>query len=215
VANFCETEQIVNYLSYSISFVQVRGSVPVFWEQQGLTTQTRISRGYDLTNAPFLRHFEGLRAGFGHVLCCNLMKRKKFTEQVITEAYEAHVIGNALPYVRYHWCDMQQLCKNAEFRNINAVVRGLQKVVRSFRYFVLDLRTQKVLQLQQGVVRTNCLDCLDRSNMFQAKLAMLSLAQQFIQINVNLKEMLGRDPLEGLDGDISFAHPLVVNLKRV
>lgn len=33
VANFVETEQIVYINKFALSFVQIRGSVPVFWEQ--------------------------------------------------------------------------------------------------------------------------------------------------------------------------------------
>lgn len=35
VANYVETEQIVSYQSHEVSFVQVRGSVPVYWSQPG------------------------------------------------------------------------------------------------------------------------------------------------------------------------------------
>ncbi len=31
VANYVETEQILLYHHYALSFLQVRGSVPVFW----------------------------------------------------------------------------------------------------------------------------------------------------------------------------------------
>lgn len=34
-ANYVETEQIFEYSSHVVSFVQVRGSVPVFWSQPG------------------------------------------------------------------------------------------------------------------------------------------------------------------------------------
>jgi hypothetical protein len=43
VANFVETEQIVFYKSICCSFVQIRGSVPTFWEQQGLMSQTKVT----------------------------------------------------------------------------------------------------------------------------------------------------------------------------
>ncbi|CAF0928227.1 unnamed protein product [Brachionus calyciflorus] len=37
VANFVETEQIVNaYDSHTLSFVQIRGSIPVYWSQPGI-----------------------------------------------------------------------------------------------------------------------------------------------------------------------------------
>lgn len=36
VANFVETEQLITFESVESSFVQVRGSVPLFWEQPGI-----------------------------------------------------------------------------------------------------------------------------------------------------------------------------------
>lgn len=35
VANYVESEQIIMYQSHEVSFLQVRGSVPVFWSQPG------------------------------------------------------------------------------------------------------------------------------------------------------------------------------------
>lgn len=34
-ANYVESEQILQYKSHIVSFVQVRGSIPLFWSQQG------------------------------------------------------------------------------------------------------------------------------------------------------------------------------------
>lgn len=34
-ANYVETEQIFEYSSHIVSFVQIRGSVPIFWSQPG------------------------------------------------------------------------------------------------------------------------------------------------------------------------------------
>lgn len=46
-ANYVETEQIVAYQSHIVSFVQVRGSVPVFWSQPGYKYRPppRIDKG--------------------------------------------------------------------------------------------------------------------------------------------------------------------------
>jgi hypothetical protein len=41
--------------------------------------------------------------------------------------------------------------------------------------YLLRYRTKskyKVIQKQNGVVRTNCLDCLDRTNVFQTKVCL-------------------------------------------
>jgi len=50
VANFCESEQIVIFKKSCLSFVQIRGSVPVFFEQKGIAAYTRITRSYEMTN---------------------------------------------------------------------------------------------------------------------------------------------------------------------
>jgi hypothetical protein len=36
VGNFVETEQVMFYNSNTYSFVQLRGSVPIFWKQTGV-----------------------------------------------------------------------------------------------------------------------------------------------------------------------------------
>lgn len=47
VANYVETEQIVSYQSHEVSFIQVRGSVPVYWSQPGFKYRPppRIDKG--------------------------------------------------------------------------------------------------------------------------------------------------------------------------
>lgn len=46
-ANFVETEQILQTGGHSISYLQVRGSIPVFWSQPGIKYRPppRIDRG--------------------------------------------------------------------------------------------------------------------------------------------------------------------------
>ena len=47
----------------------------------------------------------------------------------------------------------------------------------SFRYFMKD-PSGTVLSVQQGVFRTNCMDCLDRTNVVQSLLAHRALQHQ-------------------------------------
>jgi phosphatidylinositol-bisphosphatase len=64
VANMVETEQILQYQDYLFSFVSVRGSVPIFWTQegtpiihlQGINNTVKMTRSFDLTSAAFMRH---------------------------------------------------------------------------------------------------------------------------------------------------------------
>ena len=49
----------------------------------------------------------------------------------------------------------------------------LSAVIQDFGYFVrARFGSGNVIQKQKGIFRTNCIDCLDRTNLMQAKLAM-------------------------------------------
>ena len=59
VANFVESEQILSIDGAIASFVQVRGLVPVFWDQPGIQTGTnrvRLSRGFHCSHSAFVRY---------------------------------------------------------------------------------------------------------------------------------------------------------------
>ncbi len=47
VANYVETEQLIHVHSHTLSFVQTRGSVPVFWSQAGYryNPRPRLEKG--------------------------------------------------------------------------------------------------------------------------------------------------------------------------
>lgn len=70
VANFVETELILESPRYIFSFVQLRGSVPVFWEQpgvQGFNQRIEFSRGAQAAAPSFRKHFERLTGTYGNV----------------------------------------------------------------------------------------------------------------------------------------------------
>ena len=76
VANFVETEQLVTLESSSTSFVQIRGSVPLFWEQPGVNVgshKIRMARGPELSAPAFDSHFRQLKAQYGSQVICNLL----------------------------------------------------------------------------------------------------------------------------------------------
>lgn len=47
VANYVETEQLIHVHNHTLSFVQTRGSVPVFWSQVGYryNPRPRLEKG--------------------------------------------------------------------------------------------------------------------------------------------------------------------------
>lgn len=48
---------------------------------------------------------------------------------------------------------------------MNPFIEKISPIVNNFKFYVQNLKTKEVLLNQNGVFRTNCLDCLDRTNM--------------------------------------------------
>ena len=71
-------------------------------------------------------------------------------------------------------------CRNMHWENIQYLIEDIREdLLRQGHLFVDDIDAENidlaVKSRQQGVVRTNCIDCLDRTNVLQSALA-LSMA---------------------------------------
>jgi len=216
VANFVESEQITYYNGYCCSSLQIRGSVPSFWQQTGLTAQAKITRNIDLTNNAFLKHMENINGNWGRVLCVNLMAKSKKEEQMITDTFEDLIKKNNLQNVRYEYFDFHHAVKGQRFDRVNAIIHKLQPMIENFRFYVEDTVKRTIQLTQKGVVRTNCLDCLDRTNFFQGKVAITIFDAQMRQFGVDLTSAFGQDPLSQLDSiDSKTVHPFISNFKNI
>ena len=80
-----------------------------------------------------------------------------------------------LDFVRYEYFDFHFACKGQKFSRANYLINKIADVNTSFKFYAEDLENKRVAQVQRGIMRTNCLDCLDRTNFVQAKIAMLTL----------------------------------------
>ena len=86
-ANFVETEQIVQADNIVISYTIIRGSVPVFWEQKGVTEGVALTRGPELTKKAFTKHFEDLISTYGPNYAIDLLSDTKAREIILTKEY--------------------------------------------------------------------------------------------------------------------------------
>ena len=77
VANFCETEQILVYENFLCSYCQLRGSVPIFFEQRGSGVSTNIKRTRELTINAFTRHLQEIGKDYSLIYAINLLNEKK------------------------------------------------------------------------------------------------------------------------------------------
>jgi hypothetical protein len=68
------------------------------------------------------------------------------------------------------------------------------------RYFHVEASQPSPLKFQQGTVRTNCMDNLDRTNVVQAALGKWTLNQQLLSLGI-LSPGATVDDYEGLSKD--------------
>lgn len=97
--NCVESEMLVSTFMHTFSFVQMRGTVPLFWEQKqhGLVSEINTLRPELLTKPVFVRHFQQLNELYGKVLLINLVRKNKTDEHTLTEALIKmfHLIKNS------------------------------------------------------------------------------------------------------------------------
>ncbi|KAI0274857.1 SacI homology domain-containing protein [Gloeopeniophorella convolvens] len=185
VANFNETEQIVTIASQSnetattLSFVQIRGSVPVFWAEVNTLRYKPDLQIMDLQDSvdATRRHLQEQVSLYGDQSLVNLVDQKGY-EKPVKEAYERYVAKANVPQVKYQYFDFHNECKHMRWDRISLLIDSLTEDLLRDGYFHLDSDYQDPLKWQLGVVRTNCMDNLDRTNVAQAAIARWTLGLQ-------------------------------------
>lgn len=79
VANFVETEQLILFEEHESSFVQIRGSVPLFWEQPGINVGSHKVKlkPVEVSMPAFERHYSRLGQEYGNITTVNLLGSKE------------------------------------------------------------------------------------------------------------------------------------------
>jgi hypothetical protein len=170
VANHVETEQILKIKNNLFSFLQLRGSVPIFFEQPGIQANTNIIRNTTMTAPAFKKHIQEIRDDFEFIYLINLMNIHKPNEHIITENYELQIKNNEIKNLKYLFWDFQNKCKYDNYENLDEFAGNLEGVLKIFKYYH-EKDQGKIIKKQNGIIRTNCLDCLDRTNVVQARIA--------------------------------------------
>lgn len=207
VANFVETETIFWSPSGGLcfSYVQVRGSVPIFWEQaSGLLPgqqKITITRSAEATQPAFDKHFEGLEVSYGGIHVVNLLSHEKMGEAELGDRYHYHIRHSTLNRPehdekgdviesKHEMLRETQYDFHAETRGPGGyemaqdIRRWIQDSAEGFAYFLSedvdggsDGRKSIPILQQEGAFRTNCLDCLDRTNVVQTVISQMALEE--------------------------------------
>lgn len=177
VANFVETEQIIEYQGDRASFVQIRGSIPLFWSQlpdlrykpPPTLHEIDLQEQYSVCG----KHLEQTVLLYGRQVILNLVDHKG-AEGRLERAFGDILNQVANPSVRYEPFDFHAECRRMQWHRLSILIDRIALDQEEMGYFML-LRDGTLASLQEGVFRTNCIDCLDRTNVVQSMLAHRSL----------------------------------------
>jgi hypothetical protein len=168
VANYVETEQILLVKrpgsTHTLSFVQFRGSIPLFWSQNPfhLKPPPILERSAKDNTQACKRHFDEQTARYGSVTCINLAEQGG-KEGQITEAYRqaAEAYGGQVQYVAF---DFHKECAGMKFENVARLLERMkeEQVLGKMDCFWRTAATSgagaQTLCKQQGAFRVSCLD---------------------------------------------------------
>uniref|UniRef100_A0AAR2IXE1 Synaptojanin-1 n=1 Tax=Pygocentrus nattereri TaxID=42514 RepID=A0AAR2IXE1_PYGNA len=220
VANFVETEQVIFLDDKVSSFIQIRGSIPLFWEQPGIQNsvqgillhlnQTRhsgthrkdvkphlvgshrvkLSRGFEANAPAFERHFTALRRLYGKQVIINLLGMKE-GEHMLSKAFQSHLKASEhVSAVKMLNFDYHQMVKGGKAEKLTTVLKPQIGKFLDECGFFYYSAETGIERCQTGTLRVNCLDCLDRTNSVQAFVALEMLPQQLEAMGLTEKPQL-------------------------
>jgi len=185
VANAVESEQILSSAEAAwdptakvYSFVQIRGSFPLFFTQSpySLKPAPVMRHSPDANFAALEKHFDDLRKRYGELQIVNLVEKHGVEapigvqyEKTIERLNEKSGPDDEHGKVAFEWFDFHAVCRGMKFENVSFLLDILGKKLESFGSTVMV--DDKVTARQAGVLRTNCMDCLDRTNVCQSSFA--------------------------------------------
>ena len=191
VANFVETEQILLFPDGRVSsYVQIRGSIPIAWKSPVhmkyapvVSIADNKVKNIDVCEkhvVETLREYTG-QSGKTGVIFVNLIDGKKEQGRLgreFKEAIESIQAKMQQQILKYVWFDFHAECKQkGKWNNLSKLVNQVDKSFRTQGFFSKDARGNVISQ-QSGVLRTNCMDNLDRTNVVQSLFARRSLLMQ-------------------------------------
>lgn len=187
-ANSVETEQILSKVSWApsekvYSFTQVRGSIPLFFSQSPYSFKPVpvLQHSAQTNYAAFKRHFTNITSRYGGVQIV-LLVDKTGGEAEIGQRYEENTKAFNEDNERdptqlgFEWFDFHNICRGMKFENVSLLMDSIGGILDEFGKTVIVDGIVKIKQT--GVLRTNCMDCLDRTNVVQSACGQRALEEQ-------------------------------------
>ncbi|PUZ44670.1 hypothetical protein GQ55_8G126000 [Panicum hallii var. hallii] len=183
-ANFVESEQIMQSKGFTASYVQVRGSMPFLWEQ---IVDLTYKPSFDVVRVEearrvLERHFHDLQKKYGAVVAIDLVNTHG-GEGRLYDRYAKSIEPILSEDIRFVHFDFHKICGHIHFERLSQLYDQIEDYLKKHKYFLLSDKGEKIEQ-QTGTARTNCVDCLDRTNVTQSMIGRKLLESQLQRIGV-------------------------------
>ncbi|KAF8559644.1 hypothetical protein OG21DRAFT_1594475 [Imleria badia] len=207
VANFVETETIMrierNGIANVFSFVQIRGSVPLYWTQSGYSMKPPPVLSPECTSEQnsdaMKRHLQRTIATYGPHTIVNLAEQTG-KESALTNAYKSYAKRMENKDIRYCEYDFHHETRGMKYENISKLINDLERTFESQGYFWIS--DHMLLAKQKGIFRVNCIDCLDRTNVVQSAFARHVLGMQLEAVGLTIEPHNGRPGIDTVFNDV-------------
>ncbi|KAI8364687.1 SacI homology domain-containing protein [Radiomyces spectabilis] len=198
--SFHSTDQLFGNPRYT-SYVQHRGSIPLIWSQDTTNMSPKPPIELNVVD-PFFSaaalHFENLFERYGTpCIVLNLIKQKEKTER---ESILGKEFAEAIDYlnqflpqakrIKYIAWDMSRASKSHDQDVIGYLEKVAREIMEETGLFHSDHcrnrhpSDRRMYLRQKGVLRTNCIDCLDRTNAAQFLMGKCALGNQLYALGV-------------------------------
>ncbi|KAG8725909.1 hypothetical protein FRC11_001198 [Ceratobasidium sp. 423] len=141
-------------------------------------------------------HLTDLKSNYGDTVLVNLVNQVGY-EMPVKDAFERAIeevmdgstgltVGGRgrIEGIGYEYFDFHKECKRMRWDRINLLVDRLQDRLDSHGWFHVSASSPTPTQVQRGTVRTNCMDCLDRTNVVQSNIARGVLEKQLREAGI-------------------------------
>jgi hypothetical protein len=226
VVNYVETEQIIatptsvhgfptdkspNTEGPITSFVQIRGSIPLLWEQKpNLAWEPPIKikpKPAEVQDSTLKNHFNTQLTYYNRQTVVSLIKLKG-GESELGKHFTKYIEKDKNSNLNYIQFDLQSEVGHTKYQNLEKLFAQTNPNLESYGFFsmVYDRNDNRMVwSSQTGTMRTNCKDNLDRTNLVQSRFAIKAANKQLDLFIPNANTILNASEKESFERLIRIA----------
>jgi hypothetical protein len=168
-----------------LSYVQIRGSIPLLWTQTpgyAWDPPVEINPDRELNKEAMGKHINEQIEKYSKLKLVNLVD-KKGAQKRLGDTLNDILRELNNKNVDCVWFDFHEECKKMQWNNLSKLIEIIKLDIEAFGYFSgtieLSIRPKvTITRTQSGIIRTNCLDSLDRTGIVQSVIARVILHSQ-------------------------------------